>query len=133
MLHQVQTNDNSVAAVMDEIGRRAKAASGPLATAGAAAKNAALEAMADAVMADRAAILAANTIDVANAEKNGLTTSFIDRLKLTDERISAIAEGIRAIAMLADPFGHGICLIEFVGRGYDEIATEKPRGSGARA
>jgi uncharacterized glyoxalase superfamily protein PhnB len=27
------------------------------------------------------------------------------------------------IAMLADPFGHGICLIEFVGRGYDEIAT----------
>lgn len=29
------------------------------------------------------------------------------------------------IAMLADPFGHGICLIEFVGRGYDEIATEK--------
>ena len=31
------------------------------------------------------------------------------------------------IAMLADPFGHGICLIEFVGRGYDEIATEKPK------
>lgn len=29
------------------------------------------------------------------------------------------------IAMLADPFGHGICLIEFVGRGYDEIATEE--------
>jgi len=35
--------------------------------------------------------------------------------------------------MLADPFGHGICLIEFVGRGYDEIATEKPRTSSARA
>src|SRR5687768_382358 len=35
------------------------------------------------------------------------------------------------IAMLADPFGHGICLIEFVGRGYDEIA-EKPKGHGAR-
>ena len=34
------------------------------------------------------------------------------------------------IAMLADPFGHGICLIEFVGRGYDEIATpEKQRKS----
>ena len=34
------------------------------------------------------------------------------------------------IAMLADPFGHGICLIEFVGRGYDEIATpEKARRS----
>jgi uncharacterized glyoxalase superfamily protein PhnB len=32
------------------------------------------------------------------------------------------------IAMLADPFGHGVCLIQFVGRGYDEIATEpKPK------
>lgn len=31
------------------------------------------------------------------------------------------------IAMLADPFGHGICLIEFVGRGYDEIATAEKR------
>lgn len=30
------------------------------------------------------------------------------------------------IAMLADPFGHGVCLIEFVGKGYDEIATEQP-------
>ena len=36
------------------------------------------------------------------------------------------------IAMLADPFGHGICLIEFVGRGYDEIATEKAKGPSAR-
>jgi predicted enzyme related to lactoylglutathione lyase len=36
------------------------------------------------------------------------------------------------IAMLADPFGHGICLIEFVGRGYDEIATDKPKAPGAR-
>jgi predicted enzyme related to lactoylglutathione lyase len=36
------------------------------------------------------------------------------------------------IAMLADPFGHGVCLIEFVGRGYDEIATDKPKSSGAR-
>ena len=34
--------------------------------------------------------------------------------------------------MLADPFGHGICLIEFVGRGYDEIATEKAKGATAR-
>jgi hypothetical protein len=34
------------------------------------------------------------------------------------------------IAMLADPFGHGVCLIQFVGRGYDEIATEpKPKAA----
>ena len=37
------------------------------------------------------------------------------------------------IAMLADPFGHGVCLIEFVGQGYDEIATDKPNGRRARA
>jgi lactoylglutathione lyase len=30
------------------------------------------------------------------------------------------------IAMLADPFGHGFCLIQFLGRGYDEIAREAP-------
>lgn len=39
------------------------------------------------------------------------------------------------IAMLADPFGHGICLIEFIGKGYDEIATETARrdsGTGTR-
>jgi predicted enzyme related to lactoylglutathione lyase len=36
------------------------------------------------------------------------------------------------IAMLADPFGHGVCLIEFVGRGYDEIATERPKAASAR-
>ncbi|HEX7012404.1 MAG TPA: VOC family protein [Steroidobacteraceae bacterium] len=35
------------------------------------------------------------------------------------------------IAMLADPFGHGVCLIEFIGRGYDEIATEVPQRSGS--
>lgn len=34
------------------------------------------------------------------------------------------------IAMLADPFGHGVCLIEFVGRGYDEIASEVPKKAG---
>ena len=37
------------------------------------------------------------------------------------------------LALMADPFGHGICLIEFVGRGYDEIATEKAQSSGTRS
>jgi uncharacterized glyoxalase superfamily protein PhnB len=37
------------------------------------------------------------------------------------------------IGMLADPFGHGICLIQFIGKGYDEIATEaRPKVAGAR-
>ena len=37
------------------------------------------------------------------------------------------------IAMLADPFGHGVCLIEFIGKGYDEIATDTPRKEGVTA
>jgi glutamate-5-semialdehyde dehydrogenase len=50
-------------------------------------------------------ILAANEIDMERAEKADLTPAFRDRLKLTSERVQAMADGIRAIAELADPVG----------------------------
>jgi len=105
MLHQVQTNDNTIADVMEEIGRRAKAASGPLAIASPQTKTKALLAMADAVLVDEDKILAANAIDLANAKQAELAESLVDRLKLDTQRIAGIAEGIRTIAELDDPVG----------------------------
>jgi glutamate-5-semialdehyde dehydrogenase len=105
MLHQVQTNDNTIADVMEDIGRRAKAASGPLAIASPQMKTKALLAMADAVLTDEAKILAANAIDLANAKQAELAESLVDRLKLDAQRIAGIAEGIRTIAELDDPVG----------------------------
>jgi len=104
MLERVQ-QDRGVAALMSEIGRRARAAQRALAIAPTEAKNAALHAMADAILAAEADILAANAVDMAAGAKAGLAGSFLDRLKLTPERIAAMAGGVREIAGLADPVG----------------------------
>ncbi|WP_407940977.1 glutamate-5-semialdehyde dehydrogenase [Ollibium composti] len=90
---------------MAALGRRAHVAARPLAVASTEAKNAALTAMADAIRRNDAQILEANAIDLKNGEEAGLSASFMDRLKLTPERIAAIAQGIREIAALADPVG----------------------------
>lgn len=105
MLQANRRADGDVAAVMADLGRRARAAARPLAIATTRMKNAALAAMADAVLTQEQAILAANAIDMANGERAGLQASFLDRLKLTPERIRGMADGIREIAALADPVG----------------------------
>ncbi|WP_174803116.1 glutamate-5-semialdehyde dehydrogenase [Martelella limonii] len=97
--------DHDVKTVMADLGRRARKAAGALAIASTDTKNRALLAMADAIEANSAAILAANADDVARAKDNGITGSFIDRLELNGDRIKAMADGIRAIAALADPVG----------------------------
>ncbi|HUG09397.1 MAG TPA: glutamate-5-semialdehyde dehydrogenase [Opitutaceae bacterium] len=88
-----------------EIGRRGRAAAGVIARAGTDAKNAALVAMADAVDRSSAAILDANTADVAAAVKNGLTPAMIDRLRLNAKRLTAISDALRSVAALPDPVG----------------------------
>jgi glutamate-5-semialdehyde dehydrogenase len=106
MLKTVPANDQiDTTALMAEIGRRAKAASRPLATASAADKNAALEAMAAAIEAGVVSILSANEADCRAGESNGLSEASLDRLTLTSERIASIAEGIRVVAALPDPVG----------------------------
>jgi glutamate-5-semialdehyde dehydrogenase len=94
-----------IAAVLRDIGRRAKAAARRLALAGAADKDRALAAMADAVRSVRAAILAANAEDIAEARAGGATAAFVDRLMLDARRVDAIAAGIEVVARLADPVG----------------------------
>ncbi len=90
---------------MHDIGRRARAAARVLALATAAQKDTALAAMADAIRARRAAILAANAEDVAEARASGTTAAFLDRLTLDDKRVAAMADGIDVVRALADPVG----------------------------
>lgn len=91
--------------LMAEIGRKARAAARPLATASKQSKNAALNAMADAMLREEEKILAANAVDMKNGEEAGLTAAVMDRLKLTPARIRDMAQGVRAIAALDDPVG----------------------------
>ena len=102
-LHEKSRDDT--AALMADIGRRARAAARPLAIATTVAKNAALVAMAEAIVAHEQDILDANAIDISNGHEAGLSASFMDRLKLDPARIRAIASGIREIADLRDPVG----------------------------
>ena len=88
-----------------ELGRRAKAASRTLALASTVAKNDALLAAADLLVARTADILAANEIDVARAQQSNTTATVIDRLRLTAARVEAMAAGLRQVAALADPVG----------------------------
>ncbi|MEI8697642.1 glutamate-5-semialdehyde dehydrogenase [Mesorhizobium sp. ISC15] len=103
MLNKHQGDD--VASLMARIGRRARAAARPLAIATTAAKNAALVAMAEAIIRREQDILDANAIDISNGHGSGLSASFMDRLKLDAARIRAMADGIREIAELSDPVG----------------------------
>lgn len=105
MLMENRQDSADIAALMNDLGARARAAAGPLSIATPDEKNAALEAMADALTRNEAAILEANREDMARGEEAGLSPALLDRLKLDPARIAAIAEGMRAIAALKDPVG----------------------------
>ncbi len=94
-----------LAATMAEIGLRARAAARVLALAPAAQKDRALQAMAAAIRTQKAAILAANAEDLAEARTGGVASAFLDRLTLNDARAEAMAAGIEAVAGLKDPVG----------------------------
>lgn len=96
------------AAMMAEIGARARAAAAELAYAPAEAKRAALEAAANAIGSDAALIEAANAKDMAFAREKGLSDAMLDRLLLTPERIASMAAGLRAVAAQPDPVGEVI-------------------------
>ncbi|WP_035061585.1 glutamate-5-semialdehyde dehydrogenase [Andreprevotia chitinilytica] len=91
---------------MQDVGRRARAASRDMAKASTAAKNAALNAIADAILRDAAALKAANEQDMVQARADGLEPALLDRLQLSDKSIETMAEGLRQIATLPDPIGN---------------------------
>jgi len=90
---------------MTDLGRRARSASRAMARASTAAKNAALEAVADAIVRERDALKEANARDLARARDKGHDAAFIDRLTLSDKALSTMVEGLRQVAKLADPIG----------------------------
>jgi glutamate-5-semialdehyde dehydrogenase len=107
---------DDIRALMREMGLRARAAAGPLSRATTEAKNKALTAAAERVLAEAPAILRANALDLAEAK--GMSAAMTDRLKLDQKRIDAIAKGLRDVAALPDPVG--------------EVMAEWPRPNGMR-
>lgn len=102
---------------------RARAAAAELAPLTRAAKDAALTAMADALEARTAEIVKANAGDVERAEQAGTAPATVDRLRLNDKRIAAMADGLRQVAALPDPVGEVV-------RGYtlpNGLALEQRR------
>lgn len=90
---------------MTTIYERARSASLKLAQASRAQKDKALHAMADALLSNVDAIVAANAADVSAARDGGTPESTVDRLLLTPSRIDGMAGGLREIAALPDPVG----------------------------
>jgi len=88
-----------------ELGKRARRASRVLATAGTEAKNAGLLAAAELLVEQAPEILAANARDLDAAVAGGMAEGPLDRLRLTEARIDAMAAGLRQVAALADPVG----------------------------
>ncbi len=94
-----------MAMTMTELGQRAKAAAPLMATASTAAKNEALTLGAEALESEAEAVLVANDRDVAAAREQGISETLIDRLRLDEKRLAAMAAGLRAVAALPDPVG----------------------------
>ncbi len=90
---------------LEEIGQRAKAAENVLRTLPTGKKNKALEAAAEALLAQKDMLLAANAKDIEAAKANQMASGLVDRLLLTEDRIGQMAEGLRQIAGLDDPVG----------------------------
>ncbi len=91
--------------ILLEQGRSAKQAARFLATAGTDRKNDALLKMAEQLEKQHQAIIAANQIDLAQGEKQGLSKALLERLALNQSRIHDMAQGLREIAALPDPVG----------------------------
>ncbi|ELS41205.1 glutamate-5-semialdehyde dehydrogenase [Pseudomonas syringae] len=95
----------SVLDYMTRLGRAAREASRVIGRASTAQKNRALQATAAALDEARAELSAANALDLANGQANGLEPSMLERLALTPARIDGMIVGLRQVAALADPVG----------------------------
>lgn len=90
--------------VLEEMGRRAKAAARVLMNAGAK-KETGLKAAAGALLEHCDEILAANALDVAAAREAGMSESLLDRLRLTEDRVKSMAKAVKEVAEAPDPVG----------------------------
>lgn len=94
-----------IKAHMHALGQRARVASSAMAKASTAAKNQALQAIANAIRRDAAILRAANEQDLATARTAGLEPAMLDRLTLSEQAIQTMAEGLEQMVKLPDPVG----------------------------
>ena len=94
---------DDIAGELDQLGRRARAAVRELSLASADTKNTALRVAAATLRARTADLLAANALDMSAAEERRIAPSLLDRLKLDEARINAIAAGLEQIAEHVHP------------------------------
>lgn len=90
---------------LEEYGKKAKRAAFLLAQAGTEIKNNALAEVAAALVENSGYILAENEKDISDAQENGIRPVMVDRLRLTEERIKGMAEGLVQLIALPDPVG----------------------------
>src|SRR5689334_9447714 len=95
----------SLSAQMKERGSRARAAARVVARAETGQKNAALFSFAELLRSERGRVLAANKLDLKAGGQSKLEPALMDRLELNEERIEAMADGVRQVANLQDPVG----------------------------
>ncbi|MBN1554856.1 MAG: glutamate-5-semialdehyde dehydrogenase [Phycisphaerae bacterium] len=94
--------------IVKEIALQARQAAGVLAASRGAARDAALQCCANAIRAAKEPLQAENEKDLARSSELGLTDAMVDRLRLTDARIDAMATGLEDIAAQTDPVGQTI-------------------------
>lgn len=99
---------------IDNLGKNAKAASQTLLGLGSSEKNNILRQVAQALIIQADYILSENDRDLKAAKENGISDIMLDRLRLTEERIKGIAEGVNQVADLQDPIGQVV-------RGYTNL------------
>lgn len=98
-------SNQDISKLMDDMGKRARAAAMQLARASSAEKQAALMAMAATIRARESEILVENQKDLAAADEHGLSGAMRDRLALDHDRVEAIAAGLETVAAFKDPVG----------------------------
>lgn len=104
-MSQSSESITDIPSYMNELGQRARAASRLLAVASTAAKNDALNAVADDLDEKRDQLMVENRKDLEAGAAKGLDAALLDRLELTPARIDSMIEGLRQIASLPDPIG----------------------------
>ena len=98
-------SDMELKTELEILGGQAKAAARKMAVLSTVDKNKALHMMADRLEMQQEKILSANAVDMEAGKSKGLTAALLDRLRLTPERITGMAEGLRQVAALPDPVG----------------------------
>jgi glutamate-5-semialdehyde dehydrogenase len=102
---KVKGDDQSIAAYVRAKGKKARIAGREMAKADAGTKNACLFALAELLVADSKSLLQANAEDMRDGRAAKLDAALLDRLELNEDRIAAMADGVKQVANLPDPVG----------------------------